>query len=281
MEFRKDLSYKIIQGLAMKCISFLLILFVLVSCKTDRVSYEETGNFQLAAPIIQVDSVLFKQAATVTMGFGFPNSEIKYTLDGSEVDEESPVYEGPITVNNSATIKAKAFHPDFKGSEQTLVQVAKITHSISDATIILKPEPHDNYRGQGAKGLIDMQKGTAQFRGGNQWLGFQTGETIIDIHLAKALELSNLKVSCLQNQGGWIFLPKEIVVRSGSKEVGNVFLETAGEKQENQLKVIPIPIEKGNYTQLTITVYSLDEIPQWHQGKGTTPWLFLDEILVE
>ena len=281
MELGQNISHKIIQGLAMKCISFLLILSVLVSCKTDRVSYEEAGNFQLAAPIIQVDSTLFKQGATITMSFGFPNSEIRYSLDGNQVDGGSPVYEGPIAINKASTIKAVAFHTDFKSSEQTVVQVEKIKHKISDATITIAPEPHANYRGLGATSLVDMQKGSSQFRGGTQWLGFQTGKTTITIDLANALELSLIKVSCLQNQGGWIFSPKEIVVHSGSKEVGKVAVENAGEQQENQLKVIPVPIKEDNYSQLRVTVFLLDEIPQWHQGKGTTPWLFLDEILVE
>ena len=282
MELRKNISNKIIQGIAMmKCISFLFIFIMLVSCKTERDSYEETGNFQLASPIIHVDSMLFRQAATITMSFGFPNSEIKYTLDGNEVDEESPVYDGPVEVNNSAMIKAKAFHTDYKSSEQTHVQVEKVRHNISEATIVVTPEPHDNYRGQGPKGLVDMHKGSSQFRNGSTWLGFQAAKVTIDIDLAQELELSLLKVSCLQNQGGWIFPPNKIVVHSGSKEIGKVTLDSAGEKQENQLKMIMIPIKEGSYSQFAITVLSLDEIPQWHQGKGTIPWLFIDEILVE
>ncbi len=281
MELGQDLSHKIIQGITMKCIAALLIFSVLVCCKTDRVSYEETGNFQLAAPIIHVDSTLFKQKATITLSFGFPNSEIRYTLDGNEVDQESPVYEGPFEVNKAATITTKAFHTDFRSSEPTTARVEKIIHNISNAAINIEPQPHENYKGQGATTLIDLQKGSAQFRIGTQWLGFQTDKTTITIDLANASQLSLLKVSCLQNQGGWIFSPTEIMVHSGSKEVGKIVVVNAGERQENQLKVIPVPIEAGNYSQLTITVLSLDEIPQWHQGQGTTPWLFLDEILIE
>lgn len=265
----------------MKWISSLLIFSVLVSCKSDSVSFEESGTFQLAAPIIHVDSTLFKHSAKVVMSFGLPDSEIKYTLDGTEVDENSTLYVGPIVINKASTIKAKAFHKDFRSSEQVTAQAEKIMHNISDVTIALEPEPNKNYQGTGAHGLVDMQKGNLQFRGSNQWLGFQTNKMTVQIDLPKELEISLLKVSCLQNQGGWIFAPKEIMVHSGSKEVGKVSVDTAGEKQENQLKVISIPIEKGNYAQLTLTVFSMDEIPQWHQGKGTTPWLFLDEILVE
>ncbi|NNG10719.1 MAG: hypothetical protein HKM92_11140 [Arenibacter sp.] len=265
----------------MKYISLLLVVFVFVSCRTDRVSYEETGRFQLAAPIINVDSILFKETTKVTMSFGFPNSKIHYTLDGTEVDQVSAIYGDPIVLNQAATIKAKAFHHDFKSSEQVAAQVEKITHNISDASITIEPQPHANYPGLGAKGLVDMQKGSSQFRSGDKWLGFQADKTTITLDLAKELQLSLLKVSCLQNQGGWIFAPKKITVFSESGQIGEITLDDTAKKQENQLKIMVVPIVAGSYSKLKVVVTALNEIPEWHPGKGTLPWLFLDEILVE
>ena len=265
----------------MKLISLILIVTTLISCNIEKHSYDETGNFQLAVPILKVDSTLFKNSTMVTMNLGFPNSEIRYTTDGKEVEPNSPVYNDPLKLDHSATIKAKVFHNDFKSSEQTTLQVTQIANNISNSSISIEPQPHENYKGLGAAGLIDMQKGSLQFRSGNKWLGFQTSPVSITIDLNNEMSLSLLKVSCLQNQGGWIFTPKKITVFSESGEIGEITIKNASKKQENQLKIISIPIKEGTYSKLKIMVYSLNEIPQWHQGKNTFPWLFLDEILVE
>ncbi|MGB5499782.1 MAG: chitobiase/beta-hexosaminidase C-terminal domain-containing protein, partial [Maribacter sp.] len=212
---------------------------------------------------------------------GFPNSEIRYTTNGTAVEPNSQIYNDPIKLNHTATIKAKVFHHDFKSSEQSTLQITQIANNISDATIKLEPQANENYKGLGAAGLIDGQKGSLQFRSGREWIGFQTSPVTITIDLKNSIDLSLLKVSCLQNQGAWIFAPKKITVFSDSEQVGEVTIENASNNQENQLKIIPVPIENGTYSKLKIMVYSLSEIPQWHQGKGTLPWLFLDEILVE
>ena len=281
MEFRKNISDKIIQGLGMKTIMILLLLAVLGSCTTENRTFETTGTFQLAPPILTVDSALFKNATTFTLQFGFPESRIRYTLDGNDVDGHSPIYEGPVHVKHSTIINAKAFHPDFKASEQISLQVEKLIHDISDAAVTLTPSPHDSYKGSGAQGLVDMKKGRLQFRGSDAWLGFQANQVTIDIDLKNEMELSMLKVSTLQNQGGWIFSPQKIEVFSGSQALGETILENVGEQQANRLAMTAVPLKKGTYSQLTVKVYPLDEIPQWHQGKGTVPWLFMDEILVE
>jgi hypothetical protein len=230
---------------------------------------------------LAVDSALFKNATTFTLQLGFPESRIRYTLDGKDVDVHSPIYEAPMQLNHSALINARAFHPDFKASDQVSLQVEKLTHDISDATVTLTPPPHDNYKGSGGQGLVDMQKGGSQFRGSDEWMGFQANPVTITIDLKNELELSMVKVSYLQNQGGWIFGPQKIEVFSGSQAIGETTLENAEEQQGNRLVMITVPLKKGTYSLVTIKVFPLDEIPQWHQGKGSAPWLFMDEILVE
>lgn len=281
MELRKNISYQIIQGLGMRTIIILLLLTVLGSCTSGNKTYEASGTFQLAPPILSVDSVLFKNSATMRLHFGSPESQIRYTLDGKDVDSNSPIYTTPIVVTQAAIVKAKAYHPDFRASDQVSLAVEKLVHDISQATVALTPPPHDNYKGSGAQGLVDMQKGGSQFRGNDAWIGFQANPVTITIALKKGLELSTIKVSYLQNQSGWIFGPQKIEVLSGAEILGETFIENAEEPRGDRLAMITVPIKKGTYAQLKLQVYPIDEIPQWHQGKGSAPWLFLDEILVE
>lgn len=265
----------------MRYIAVFLSLATFVSCNLEKPSYGEADNFQLAVPLLKVDSVLFKNSSRIQMALGFPDSEIRYTTNGKAVEASSALYTGPMTLDHSATIKAKAFHSNFKSSEQAMIQVTQIANNIANASIELSPKPHENYKGLGAAGLIDMQKGGLQFRSSKQWLGFQASTVTITLTLATEMPLSLLKVSSLQNQGGWIFAPKKITVYSESRQIGEITINDVAEKQENQLKITAVPFAEGDYTKLKIVVTALDEIPEWHPGKGTLPWLFLDEILVE
>ncbi len=55
---------------------------------------------------------------------------IRYTLDGSEPDENSATYSKPLSVTTSTLIKAKAFAPDLKPSP-TVVQ----TYTLLDESL--------------------------------------------------------------------------------------------------------------------------------------------------
>lgn len=57
---------------------------------------------------IVVDSTRFLGQATVTMSSPVPGATLHYTLDGSAPTAESPLYSGPLTVDKSTTVKARA-----------------------------------------------------------------------------------------------------------------------------------------------------------------------------
>jgi len=265
----------------MKKLLFVLFLVLHLACKPETVSHAQAATFQLASPIIELDSILFSKSAQVTMDLGLPKSTINYTLDGGEVDQNSAEYNRPITIENSATIKAKSFHDDYLSSTTATAQTTQITHTITNANIQLTPEPHENYQGNGAMGLIDLQKGSLHFRGSKEWLGFQTKEVNISMVLKSEHKISALFLSHLVDQSGWIFPPKSVQVLSNGKEIGRADLDQAANKQTSHLGMTHIPINIDNYTNIELRIIPLDEIPSWHDGKGTSPWLFIDEILIE
>lgn len=51
----------------------------------------------------------FIDVLDVRMGCHFPDTEIRYTLDGSDPDAGSPLYAGPITISATTTVKSRAF----------------------------------------------------------------------------------------------------------------------------------------------------------------------------
>ena len=63
----------------------------------------------VATPVFNPNGGTFTEAQTVTNTCATEGTTIYYTTDGSEPDDESTEYEGPFTVNETMTIKAKAY----------------------------------------------------------------------------------------------------------------------------------------------------------------------------
>ncbi len=72
----------------------------------------------LAAPVIEpADKTVFKPGSvTVNIHQNTPDAKIRYTLDGTEPDENAELFTKPFDLKNSATVKAKVFREDTKPS---------------------------------------------------------------------------------------------------------------------------------------------------------------------
>jgi hypothetical protein len=83
---------------------------------------------RLSVPrIIPSDSVLFlPDMATVRILSGEENAVIRYTLNGDEPDEHSPIYSEPLKISSNAIIKAKVFRDGFKPSSYKTSSLAFI-----------------------------------------------------------------------------------------------------------------------------------------------------------
>ncbi|MEN8229422.1 MAG: family 78 glycoside hydrolase catalytic domain [Bacteroidota bacterium] len=75
-----------------------------------------TQMSRLSIPkIVPADSILFMpDTATVKIISDEKNAQIRYTLNGSEPDEHSPVYSQPIKINSNTVIKAKLFKTGYR-----------------------------------------------------------------------------------------------------------------------------------------------------------------------
>nr|WP_298793525.1 chitobiase/beta-hexosaminidase C-terminal domain-containing protein [uncultured Allomuricauda sp.] len=256
-------------------------LISITACESKKANFLKVEAVQLAPPKIDVDSLLFNKTAHIQLYAGSDEANIRYTMDGSEVTSDSPVYAAPITVSTTTHLKVKAFHPDFNASETVKGTIIQMKKDISGASVSVTPEAHENYKANGPNTLIDGRKGGVNFRNEARWLGFQTAETIINLDFSDSEPMEKVLVGLLQDHGSWIFLPDAIEVTTSGKSIGKLKLEPSENGESKKMGFTEVPIEKGEYDQITITIYALNGIPEWHPGKGTMPWTFVDEILIE
>lgn len=270
----------------MKYFLSLLWVVLIFSCEQQK---ETAGTFvnaaeiQLCPPNYTVDSVFFKEKATLKFSFSFADAEIRYTTDGSEVTTASAVYSNALQIDKTSTIKAKVFHKDYQASDELQFDLSQLKYNISDADITMAPAPAGNYTANGSKSLVDFKTGSTQFGANNQWLGFNKSDVVFNFKLSQELALSKVMVHLMTAQNSWIFSPHTISVISNTELIGFYTHKNAGLKSTKSAETnfIEIPISPGNYKAFTLVIHCLDKIPDWHAAAGKTPWLFIDEIIVE
>lgn len=68
-----------------------------------------TGVAAVTPPVFSPESCLFYPSTNVAITCADSDAVIRYTKDGSDPDSTSPIYSGPIYVDDTVTIKARAF----------------------------------------------------------------------------------------------------------------------------------------------------------------------------
>ena len=76
----------------------------------------QTQGTQVATPIINPSGGRYTTSKTITIASFTEGAEIRYTLDGSNPTNRSKLYMGEFVINESVTIKAKAFKTDWIAS---------------------------------------------------------------------------------------------------------------------------------------------------------------------
>ena len=277
----------------MRIILFIFIGIALNACSMPQklsdqlpdLSFAKEKQFQLAPPIIKSGKVFFEEENKVQLFLNLENSSIYYTLDGSDPTKNALLYKEEIVINESVTIRAKAFHDQFLPSETVETQFVKLGQNFAIKNISLNRTPHENYQGTGAEGLIDRKKGTTNFRT-TPWMGFDGGDLEMIIELEQKELIKKVIASLLSDPASWIFLPEQMDVYASSdgehfKLLNSQSLSAALENAPNELKFVEVSFSETEVRFMKIVLKSFPAIPDWHPGKGTPPWLFIDEILIE
>lgn len=240
-------------------------------------------RYQLNSPRILADSVFFRQKASVQLEFDLDGAVVSYTADGKIPGKNAPVYQAPFTVDSSATIRAKAEHPEFLTSVMTEKQVFKVS-AVPDSVRLLTM-PDTAYRGKGAATLFDLQKGGRDLHDG-RWLGFRTDSVVVTAQFKQATASRLLLLSTLFDPGAWIFPPRSVEVygQIGDKPWMPMGRWTARPdtpwkdrpaKYDDYLRVVLRPVKVD---RLRIRVIPYGALPEGHPRAGTQAWLFIDEI---
>ena len=237
----------------------------------------------LSAPLIVTEKDLFTDSLEVSLVLNFKNVDIHYTLDGTVPDSTSPKYDQPFYIKETSVVQANSRKENWESSPTASKQLVRSKYSIDK--IALSTPPSEKYRAQGAKTLIDLKKGTDEFRDGN-WLGFEGKHVTATVDLGTVQKIKGVTVSALEATGSWIFYPKSV----------NIYSSLNGKdyslhKESNYPAATSIQsAATKNFTEefaptkaqfVKIEIISPLKNPEWHPAPGGNSWIFLDEILIE
>jgi len=277
MECRWSLSYKIMED--MRVIILLVFLFVGCSPKIN-VAFLKSEEVELTVPSIQAENIFFKSSTRVPYSDLGNGVSLRYTINKGQSPEESVIFDSDLHVSESSVFYFQAYGDNVVASKPQELRVYKLGETvakISEASECTKP-----YEGS-VEILLDGTKGNNNFRSG-KWLGYQKPVVEFFVELAEPSNLNGLAISTLQDQGAWIFAPEKIEVEfylsNGEVVKKSEFFEEAGVNSKSGMKFLEVGgVEE--VSEIKLKIYSLNEIPSWHPGKGTPPWLFLDEIILQ
>jgi len=113
--------------------------------KTFSVSSPNASNITGTSKVAEVQfsqaGGVYTNTVNVTLSTNTSASTIRYTTDGSEPDGSSPIYNGPISVNDVNTIRAKGFRTGWESSLTTSQSyLVGVSHSLAIVTINTHPD---------------------------------------------------------------------------------------------------------------------------------------------
>ncbi|MDX9729952.1 MAG: family 20 glycosylhydrolase, partial [Bacteroidales bacterium] len=212
-----------------------------------------------------------------------PSPEIRYTTDGSDPVNGSPVYSRPLKMNGKATVKAAIFDDG-----EMVGRISTKSININRATgmkVKYNIPFSDRYKGHGDRTLVNGISGSGDFNDG-QWQGFEGTDMDVVIDLENESDITSASSTYMAAVSSWIFLPRSVEYScsddgSSFAPLGAVSTEIDPTDQGNRIQTYftSFPAVKARY--IRVMSRGLITCPPWHAGAGNRAWLFCDEIVVE
>jgi hypothetical protein len=239
-------------------------------------------NSYLPKPKSSLKSGIYTELKVLSFFVDDKDAQIRYTIDGSEPDENSILYSEPLNLDETITIKAISVNGERK-SELSIVNFTKVL-SLKVATLKNKPSPKYPAEFDGYS-LIDHHLGNDDFHN-SAWMGFEVEDFEALIDLGKIQSIHNVALSCLENKNSWIYLPSgiEYFTSNDNRKFYKIGILDSDEiklpLKGNRILIEKI-FENVSAQYLKIIAKNIKYCPNGDPGAGGKAWLFVDEVLVQ
>ncbi|MFA6483260.1 MAG: discoidin domain-containing protein, partial [Bacteroidales bacterium] len=225
---------------------------------------------------IKPESGAFLDSIWVSLNSDADSDRIYYTTDGTIPDQNSLKYAGPLSLTQSALIKAVAI--DTRGVK-SFIRTGNFVKA--NFNIRFENPPSPKYEPKNQIILLDGRTGEPDFANG-EWLGWEGKDMIADVDLGQVKDFQGISADFLNSTGSWIFLPTEVTFEYSVngrifEPAGRIVNDKAWDKFTDVRKVFGVSKSfKARY--LRVKAISPKTCPPGHGGAGSPCWMFCDEI---
>ncbi len=243
----------------------------------ERMDYLEINYanhlYEIQGQLVSTEEQINYELETLTEG-----KVIRYTTDGNNPSLESAIYDSPMPIDKSQTIKAAVFNDE--GQLGSVFSQDVNYHKAVGARIHIDKEPHKAYSGSGAEGLINGISGSDTRYGDKEWLGFWGEDINIIIELKEETTINSIQMRFHNGNGQWIYAPKEISIRYETDKMAEykTFIEKVDITEDVLASVKTDDTHVAKYIYIKVPNYGT--IPEGKQGAGNKAWTFIDEIII-
>ncbi len=122
----------------MRTIIFIILILIFITSINFTVVNSQTPSAE--DPIFSHNSGFYSGSIQITLSVLSPGAIIHYTLDSSDPMEASPIYAGPIEINQTTVVRARTFQPGFNpGNIKSHTYILNQDFSIPALSIITDP----------------------------------------------------------------------------------------------------------------------------------------------
>ena len=210
------------------------------------------------------------------------DTPVRYTLDGSEPTEESPLYTEPVEIRESCTVKARSDRNGLSG--RTFVKSFAAHKAMGRPVTTLTPT-HPNYTFNCPDLLSDGVVSEGPYNSGELagWYN-RPFEAVIDMGEESYSEVT---LSTFVFKYDYIFGPTYLSVLTS--EDGNEYTEIARQDYPvdsnyddgNGCREYKVDFPETSAKYLKVQAGCLETLPEWHSGKGRPGFVFVGEIIVK
>lgn len=235
-----------------------------------------------AVPFIKAKSRVFRKSMNIALDHIDDSATLRYSFGSNVPGKNSPLYIDSITLWGNARINALATLPGRLPSKVISGEYFRLAH---DYSVQIKYPYSSQYTGGGDLALVDMIRGTGNFRTGS-WQGYQGVDMEVIIDLGENRRISSVSASFLEDQDSWIFKPAQVVFEVSKRPydfrtvaiIRNPTLEPAFEPVVHEYSKSGLRVV-ARYIKVSAT--NIGICPEWHKGAGGKAWIFADEITID
>ena len=239
--------------------------------------------------------ILFVDSIEVKVNKAISDPTYRYTLDETEPDSISKIYNQSLIFTESGNFNVKAFKKGYRNSVTKSFYFDKIKANVNNYSLVSKNiDPYNNDI------LFDGQLGSLDFRDG-KWNGTfheedkekakqqgrreNSGNLIVDFDLPKNKNVSEIAVSCMESINvGFILHPESISlfdISDGSEKlISFISIPKSKVDEPDSKRIFKLDLKQKNIQKVRLKIKSNRKLPKGHVAEGQPAWVFVDEIFL-